>query len=126
GPPAVTGCITETAPDGTLLLRAVDANNYSLTNVISMQQSEIGPGTDLTIDWSGLTMDFFKHPIQPGDITNVTMAIFRAQYDELKAGMEKDTMPDAIAGATYPIDGTVTSIKLTDMYVPYTGPQKPT
>lgn len=125
-PPAPVGCITETAPDGNLLLRALDANNYSLTNVVTIQQSEIGPGTDLTLDWSALTVDFFKHPIGPTDLKNVTMAIFQAQYDEIKVGMEKDAMPDAKAGAWFPLDGTRTSVKLSEMFVPYTAMQAPT
>jgi hypothetical protein len=124
--PAVTGCLTETAPDGSLLLRAVDANNYSLSNIVSIKQSEIGPGTDLTLDWSALTVDFFKHPIAAGDITNVTMAIFEAQYEQIKVGLEKDAMPDAVAGAWMPLDGTRTSVKLSEMFVPYTAMQKPT
>ncbi len=123
--PAVTGCLTETAADGSLLLRAVDANNYSLVNNITIQQSEIGPGTDLTLDWSALTTDFFKHPIGPGDITNITIALFEAQYEDIKLGMEKDAMPDALGAVTYPIDGTKTSIKVSEMYTPYTGGQAP-
>lgn len=126
GPPAVVGCLTETAADGSLLLRAIDANNYSLTNVVTIKQSEIGPGTDLTLDWSALTVDFFRHPIAPGDLKNVTMAIFQAQYEEIKHGMEKDAMPDAKAGAWFPLDGTRTSVKLSEMFVPYTAMQAPT
>lgn len=124
-PPVPPGaCISETAANGGLLLRAVDANNYHLTNTVVITQTEIGPGTDLTVDWSELTVDFFKHPMVFGTDANVTVAQFGFLYEELIHRLETDDMGGtATVGVTYPIppDGSVKSVKVLDMYMPYTG-----
>lgn len=122
-------CISQTAADGSLLLPAVDANNYSLTNTVVITKSEIGPGTDLTLDWSELTIDFFKHPMEYGTDANITLALFPFLYDELIQRLETDNMGGtANVGVTLPIPpgGTVTSAKVTEMYMPYSGTALPT
>lgn len=127
-PPPPGQCISGTAANGSLLLPAVDANNYSLTNTIAITQSTIGPGTDLTVDWSELTVDFFRHPMVFGDDANVTIAVFPFLYEELVDRLETDNMGGTAAvGVTFPIppDGSVKSVKVLDMYMPYTGMQKP-
>lgn len=128
GPVTPSGqCISELTTEGNLLLRAVDGNNYSLVNNMTIQRTEIAPGTGLTIDWSALKTDFFKHPITAGiDYNNVTVALFEFKYDELKTRLEHDDLGGAATvGLTFPVDGTVTSVKVTDMLMPYTGLQKP-
>ncbi len=129
-PPPVTTpgvCISETAPDGSLLLRAATENNYELVVDAAIASTEIGPGTGLTIDWGALTKDFFRHDIQPGDITNVTLALWAFQYEDLVEHLKYDTLSSAanIGGITFPIDGTRTSVLVSEMYIPYQGTAKP-
>lgn len=120
-------CLSEPGPNGTLLLRADAANNYQLTVDVSVQSTEFAPGTGLVIDWTELTQDFFKHDIMPGDITNVTLGLWQFSHEDLVQHLKKDTLASAIniGGLTFPIDGTTTTIPVTEMYLPYQGATKP-
>lgn len=126
-PPAAGACISATAADGSLLLQAVDANNYTLVNVMELIDVAMAPGGQWTLDWSALTVDFFKHPIGPGDITNITVGFIDKPFAAVKSMIERDALGGEIsAGLTFPIDGTRTSITVPEMYLPYVGMQNPT
>jgi hypothetical protein len=120
-------CLSELGPDGTLLLRANTDNNYQLTVDVTIRSTEFAPGTGLVIDWSELTQDFFKHDLMPGDITNITVGLWAFSHEELIQHLKKDTLASAlnVGGLTFPIDGTTTSIPVTEMYLPYQGNTKP-
>jgi hypothetical protein len=128
-PPPPGVCISEAAPDGTLLLRADAANNYELTVDVAVQSTEFAPGTGLVLDWSALTKDFFRHDIAPGDITSVTLGLWAFQYEDLVEHLKSDTLASAVnvGGITYPIpaDRSRTSVPVTEMYIPYQGMDKP-
>lgn len=120
-------CLSETAADGSPLLRALDANNYALSLDFEIARTVIGPGSDLTLDWSGVTQDMLKHPIGAGDMTNITVALFEYDYDQIIDRLERDALGgEATVGVTCPLDGSLTSVNVLDMYMPYTGLQRAT
>jgi hypothetical protein len=61
------------SPSGTKGTAMTDANNYMATqHELNIPMINAKAGTDLTLDWSGLTKDLLCHPIMP--IKSVTFA----------------------------------------------------
>ncbi len=128
-PPAPPGqCLTQTGADGNLLLMANEANNYTLANQLLVQSTAIGPGTQLTLDWSALTVDMFKHNIVPGEIDRISLAQWELTHQDVMDALASDELGSSgalVLGIEHIVTGAETSIPITQMQLPYGGGQPP-
>lgn len=126
-PETSNACLSETVQDGSLLVKALDANNYALSLDFEIAKTVIGPGANLTLDWSGVTVDMLEHPIGAGDMANITVALFNLTYDQIVERLSIDDLGgQASVGVTFPLDGSRTNVNISEMYMPYTGMQRAT
>ena len=88
---APVGCLSATAEDGSLNLLLDPANNYAFDSTVTFDVQSVAPNTPLTFDWSGLSIDLMKQPINPagGDVAAVLVSLMglsvQAFQDKLNA-----------------------------------------
>lgn len=83
-------------PDGTLLLLATEATNYTFSSQLSWNVTSVAPDTELSFDWSDATADLVGRTLDPGqDVGSVEVLLFTLTPDELKASLERDTLQQA-------------------------------
>ncbi len=99
--------------DGQLVID--DASNYSFSSTLTIQSTTVKDATDLTFDWSALSVDFFDTPVDPAaDVDMVLVSLWGMTETELAENLNKDNLPLADnkgAITVYP-DGTQTSANL--------------
>lgn len=119
-------CLTQTGPDGNLLLVASEANNYSLVNHLDVQSTAIKPKANLTIDWSGLTVDMFKHPIAAGELDRVSVVQWNLTHQQVMDSLAKDELGNSgalVLGLEHVIVGAETTVPVSQMKLPYSDSQ---
>jgi hypothetical protein len=89
-------CLTATDANGNLLLQASEASNYSLPALhLNVQTTAIKPSSFITLDWSGLTQDFLKQPLDPkAGIDLAAVVLWRLTYDQIITQLDNDTLGD--------------------------------
>ena len=79
-------CLTGAAADGSLLLLANVANNYSFASTVTLNLLPVAPNTALDFDWSGLSRDLLGHDIDPAqDVVTVILALLQLTPEEFEA-----------------------------------------
>lgn len=96
---------------------AKEANNYSFSSTLKFPPVTVKPDTELTFDWSALTTDFLKHPVDPkADIDQVNMFMWTLTQSELETKLNDDMLAqrDITPGVpvTYYPSGSETSATL--------------
>lgn len=103
-PPAGGACLNTTPPndDGNYVFVAQPANNYRFSSSLAVSLTQVAPNTDLTFDWSALTVDFLGHSVDPlADIDTVVVVLWaltpeqvteKLNADELGAAFNKGAM----------------------------------
>ncbi len=118
------GCLTAMAGDGSLQLDATAANNYAFSSTVTLTPIPIAPKSGLTIDWSGLSIDLLKHPIDPtSDVVSVVLAVLNLTQADFatQVNMNVDLVQfNRGAAAFYPMAGE-TQVDVYDLVVP--GPE---
>ena len=73
----VMGCLSAMADDGSLNLSVDPANNYAFDSTVTFNVQRMAPNTPFTFDWSELTVDLMKQPINPaaGEVVAVLMSL---------------------------------------------------
>jgi hypothetical protein len=94
GPPSTT------CTNGTMV--AAEANNYSFSSSIMLHPVKVKPKADLTVDWSGVTVDFLTHAVNPKTDLN---AIFLLSVNLKSADFEKQLNDDTFSTSSIIIPG---------------------
>ena len=101
---ACTGYVYDTAnPEAPRAGRTVtlgDANNFRYSGIISLPEIPIAPHTDVTFDWSALSMDMQCHGVDPvADIDNISVMVFpHLTVPEVEDGLTYDTLQQVDLG----------------------------
>jgi hypothetical protein len=89
-----------------------DDTNYTLSDSFTIPVSTLKDNTDLVIDWSQLTTDFFGKSVDPAkDIDTVLISLWHQTPEQIQDALKADSLPmTTLVGAitTFP-DGTYTS-----------------
>jgi hypothetical protein len=83
--------------DSTPMIAANEANNYTFTSTLTLQNEVVKAATDLTFDWSGLTTDFLEHSLTPADIKMVLLVLFPFSPEQIAQKMNEDSLAQADA-----------------------------
>jgi len=114
GAPAVGG-LPASACEGGQAVQIENDSNYSLVTKLDISQSTLKGNTDLLIDWTGLTQDFFGHAVHaPEDIKLVLLTLWNMSPEEIEGHLSADTLDASLqkgALSIYP-DGTFTTKNL--------------
>jgi hypothetical protein len=101
------------AADG--VLRVTDADNYDFGSTLTISHTVVKGNSDLTIDWSQLTMDLLGRPINPAsDIDLVLISLWSMSQADLADQINNDTllMSDNTGAVWVYTEGVKTSANL--------------
>jgi len=120
--PAVGGvCPATTDAAGNLLVMASEANNYTFTSTLSFPPVLVAPESELTFDWSAVTLDFLGHPLNPSaDIDNALVMLWKLTEADLGIKLNADELrqQDLAIIATTPTEKMATSKSLFEFGTP--------
>ncbi len=89
--PAVCGLSSNA--DGSLLLEAAEANDYSFVSTLTLNEAAVKPRSELSFDWSAVMRDFSKHTVDPlADIDMVSLIVWKLTPAELATKLNEDTL----------------------------------
>jgi len=72
---------------------ASESNDYAFSSTITLSPVKVAPMSNLTFDWSGLTMDFLGHPVNPAtDLDTAIMMIWALPRGEFEADLNADAL----------------------------------
>lgn len=113
-PSGVGGNATSVCEGGTVL-GLTDSSNYSLTTTMDVGMSVLKSSSDLLIDWTNLSVDFFDDPVSASaDIQMVLLSLWQMSPEEIEEKLSTDTLnanDQKGVLSIYP-DGTFTSRNL--------------
>jgi hypothetical protein len=81
---------------------AAEANNYSFSSSLTLHPVKVKPKSDLTVDWSQVTVDFLTHPVNPKTDLN---AIFLLSVDLKSSDFETQLNNDTFSTSSIIIPG---------------------
>lgn len=113
-----TGCIK--TPSSELLVTLSEATNYSFTNDIVVETTSVKPNAFITIDWSGLTQDFLKQPLDPqAGVDMISIVLWKLQHEEIIQDLNEDTLGNrGVSGAIFkPTNRAMTSTTTQGMII---------
>jgi hypothetical protein len=110
-----TPIVSATGGDPTASVIITDPTNYALSDSFDMQVATLKDNTDLTFDWSKVTVDFFGKPVAPAaDIDTVLISLWQLTPQAIEDELKADDLPLATNKGiitTYP-DGSYTQQNL--------------
>lgn len=121
-------CVTSGVADesGNWLLDARPGNNYRFWSEVDVALTSVAPHSNLSFDWSGLTVDFQGHSIDPLlDIDTMAVILWELTYEEVVRKLNADELGagDADIPVVIYTENAVTSGSLyEDFVVPGGGP----
>ncbi len=128
--PAVCGQKDTTNVCATLdpsgMLRISDADNYFFDSTITVTPSVVKGLSDLTIDWSGLTVDLFGRQMNPAtDVGLVLVSLWSMNQQQLADEINNDTLQMADnAGAIWlETEGQITQTNLLSLGIQGAAPE---
>jgi hypothetical protein len=98
-PPAATGC-TSAAVTGTQQVAcgganivAKEANNYAFSSTITLPPVTVKSMANLKFDWSAVTQDFLKHPLNTtADLNTMTLLLWALPLGPLQTKLNADEL----------------------------------
>lgn len=94
-----------------------DANNYAFSSEITTSSTPVAARTDLTVDWSGLSVDLVGEALDPAaDITDLSIGVLDLTQDEVLETLVSGILlqSDVVAAASYTVEPGVTSALLSE------------
>lgn len=86
-------CLSATAEDGSLSLLVDPANNYAFDSTVTFDVQLVAPNSPLSFDWSGLSIDLMKQPIDPaGDVAAVLVSLMGLTVQEFQDKLNANEM----------------------------------
>ena len=88
-----SGCDATMDEDGNVLVMASEANNYSFSSTLSFPPINVQPDTELSFDWSAVTLDFLGHPMDASaDVDTVNLMLWTLTEAELEQKLNDDDL----------------------------------
>jgi len=87
-------------------------NNYQFQSTLTMNPVDVKPASDITIDWSGVSQDFLKRPVDLNKVDMVEVGLWARTIDQFEMELNDDTLmnPLVLAYITPNNHGTTGSI----------------
>jgi hypothetical protein len=115
GAPAPAPIRSAACDDPTAKIQITDDTNYTLSDAFTIEKTTLKDATDLSFDWSALTVDYFGKAVAPAsDIAQVLISLWNLTPAELADALKKDDLPLSTnigVISTFP-DGTYTAKNL--------------
>lgn len=104
---APLGCLSTMASDGSLQFMVNPANNYAFSSTVSLTIQKVAPEAQLTFDWSELTTDITKQPIDvtSGEVQAILVSLLQLTPTDFEAKLnanERLNTYSVAAMAVYP------------------------
>lgn len=104
---APTGCLSTMASDGSLQFMVTPANNYMFDSTVTLTVQKVAPNSPLTFNWSELTHDITKQPIDinSGEVAAVLVSLLTLTPEDFQARLnanERLNTYSIAAMAVYP------------------------
>lgn len=112
------GCVKE--PGSNTVITLNSANNYTFSNSITLQTTAVKPKSFLTVDWSGLTQDFLKQPLDPlSGVDMVSVVLWKLTMEQVVDALNADTLgDDGVEGGIFkPTNNATTSTSTQGMII---------
>jgi hypothetical protein len=72
---------------------AHEANNYSFSSTITLPPVTVKSRSNLTFDWSAVSMDFLKHPLNPvTDLNTISVLLWQLPLAQLQTNLNSDNL----------------------------------
>jgi hypothetical protein len=72
---------------------ANEANDYSFSSTITLPPLAVKSMANLTFDWSAITMDFLKHPLNPvTDLNTISVLLWQLPLADLQTKLNADSL----------------------------------
>lgn len=94
---------------------ATTTNNYTFSSTITLAPVLVKPESDLTFDWSAVSVDFMGHELDPAaDIDTANFVLWGLPEDELETKLNADDLKQSqsVVPATAETNNTKTSVGL--------------
>lgn len=112
-----TLCGLSTDGEGSLVMRASEASNYTFISSLELSEVAVAPRSELSFDWSAVTRDFSLHEVDPlNDIDMLAVIVWKLSAEELAVKLNDDNLSqsDFEAIAMIYTENAVTSGNLFD------------
>lgn len=93
-------------------------NNYQFESTLTINPVEVKPGTELTLDWSGVTQDFLKRPVDLNKIDMVEVGLWARTIDQFEVELNDDTLMNPLVLAYIVPNNHATSGSILNAQVP--------
>ena len=92
---------------------AKEANNYSFSSTITLPPVTVKSRSNLTFDWSAVSMDFLKHALNPvSDLNTISVLLWQLPLAQLQTNLNSDSLSQSdlvvIPPPSWPAPGTAT------------------
>jgi hypothetical protein len=84
------------------MITAAPEQNYQFSSTLTINLTSVKPSSDITFDWSGLTVDFLKKPVDFSTIGMVEIALWGMDISAFEKGLNDDTLMNPIVIAWIP------------------------
>ena len=103
-----------------MLLTPTEATNYSFSNDLIVAQTAVKPSAFLTVDWSGLTQDFLRQPLDPmTGVDMISVVLWKLTQEQIIEDLNADALGDrGVEGAIFkPTSNAVTNLSTQGMII---------
>jgi hypothetical protein len=107
-----------TSACNTGMFAASPEQNYQFSSTLTINLTPVKPSSDITFDWSGLTVDFLKKPVNFSTIGMVEIALWGMDISAFEKGLNDDTLNNPIVIAWIPATPDKQTGSIFDLHVP--------
>jgi hypothetical protein len=109
------------APNGmcaTGMITASPEQNYEFSSTLTIQFTAVKPSSDITFDWSMVTTDFLKKPVDFNTVGMLLVALWQKDVAGFEKGLNDDTLGMPIVPAWIPATPAKQTGSIFDLEVP--------
>jgi hypothetical protein len=100
------------------MFAASPEQNYQFSSTLTINLTSVKPSSDITFDWSGLTIDFLKKPVDFSTIGMVEIALWGMDISAFEKGLNDDTLMNPIVIAWIPASPAKQTGSIFELNVP--------
>jgi hypothetical protein len=99
------------------ILTTVD-NNYQFTSTLTIMPTPVKSKSEITFDWSGVTKDFLKRPVDLNNVDMVEISLWEMTLDQFQKDLNDDKLANPIVIGHIPVMDGQTSGTIFNLNVP--------
>jgi len=99
------------------ILTTVD-NNYQFTSTLTIMPAPVKPQSEITFDWSGVTKDFLKRPVDLNKVEMVEISLWEMTLAQFEKALNDDNLANPIVIGHIPVTGGQTTGSIFSLHVP--------